>query len=57
MGRNSIVHARKGVLHECRNTNETEELNLLCIFIPALKPYGKYPDLIKKTNVFLDGKK
>ena len=49
-----IVFAPMGSLHECLNTSEKKELTLVCFFIPALKPYGKYPELIKKTKEFIE---
>lgn len=54
--KNSILHVKKGVLHECRNTSK-EELLLFCIFVPAFKPYGKYPELINKTCQYLNKSK
>jgi len=54
--KNSVVLAPMGSLHECRNTNRTESLRLFCVFVPALKPYGKYPEIIKKTKLFLQRK-
>lgn len=53
--RNSLVHAIKGVTHECINTSTDKELNLFCIFVPPFKPYGSYPELIERTNDFLKG--
>ena len=49
----SIAFAPKGTIHECINTTEDKELTLVCFFLPALEPYGKYPGLIEKTNKFL----
>lgn len=51
--KNSLVLAPRGKKHECINTSKTEELNLLCFFIPFLKPYGAYNELIDKTRLFL----
>lgn len=48
----SIVIAKRGVKHECINTSICEELTLLCIFIPPIKPYGVYPKLIELTKKF-----
>lgn len=48
-----MVHAVKGVNHECRNTDPVRTLTLWCIFVPAFKPYGKYPELIEKTKKYL----
>ena len=48
--KNSIFYAPKGKKHECINTSQEEELNLLCIFVPPLKPYGLYPELIEKNK-------
>lgn len=52
--KNSVFFAPKGEMHECRNTSEVEILNLLCIFVPAFKPYGRYPELIEKTKQHLE---
>jgi len=52
--RNSILLAPKGKVHECINISSSENLNLLCIFVPPLKPYGLYPELIKKTGQFIE---
>jgi len=52
-----LVHAKAGVKHECVNTHTDKTLNLFCVFVPPLKPYGKYPDLIKATQAYLDGAK
>jgi len=49
----AVVHAKAGVKHECLNTSEGEDLRLLCVFMPPLKPYGKYDSLIEKTNEYL----
>ncbi len=49
----SLIHAVKGVMHECVNTSTDKELNLTCIFVPPFEPYGQYPELIKKTKDFL----
>ena len=53
MKKDSILFAKKGVFHECRNTSN-ETMTLFCIFIPALEPYGMYPKLITKTKEFLE---
>ena len=50
-----MVHAISGVNHECRNTDPERTLTLWCVFVPAFKPYGKYPELIQKTIAYLDG--
>ena len=50
---NGFVYAPKGVKHECVNISESEDLQLLCIFTPAFKPYGKYPELIEQTKQYL----
>ena len=52
---NSFVYASKGQKHECINISEHEELQLMCIFLPAFQPYGKYPVLIKETISYLEG--
>ena len=54
VNKNSLVFAPRGKKHECRNASLDQDLNLLCIFIPPFKPYGKYPDLIEKTKTFLN---
>jgi len=48
-----MIHAITGVNHECVNTDPVRTLNLTCIFVPAFKPYGAYPELIQKTNEYL----
>ena len=48
-----FVFAPKGSRHECVNTSEDKDLQLVCIFKPALKPYGKYPELIAQTKQYL----
>ena len=52
---NSVVRAQRGESHECRNTSD-EVMYLYCVFAPALKPYGRYPSLIEKTNAYLKNK-
>lgn len=54
--KNSVVMAPMGKKHACINTSDTEDLHLLCIFIPAFKPYGGYIELIEKTNQHLKSK-
>ena len=49
---NTVVRAQRGESHECRNTSN-EVMYLYCVFSPALTPYGRYPQLIEKTNAFL----
>ena len=49
----TLVHAVKGVMHECINTSSDKELNLFCVFVPPFKPYGSYPELIERTKDFL----
>ena len=51
-----LVHAKAGVKHECANISVEKTLNLFCVFVPPLKPYGKYPELIKDTNAYLEKK-
>lgn len=46
----SIAFASKGTQHESVNTSADRELTLVCFFLPAFKPYGKYPELIEKTK-------
>jgi quercetin dioxygenase-like cupin family protein len=52
----SIVHAQKGSVHECVNTDTKKELTLVCVFVPPFEPYGKYPELIDKTKKMLEEK-
>jgi len=49
-----LVHAKAGVKHECANISADKTLNLYCVFVPPLKPYGKYPELIENTKVYLE---
>ena len=49
----ALVHARAGSVHECINTSKEKTLTLFCIFLPALTPYGIYPQLIEKTREHL----
>jgi uncharacterized cupin superfamily protein len=49
----SLIHAVKGVMHECINTSNDKVLNLFCVFVPPFEPYGSYPELIERTNKFL----
>jgi quercetin dioxygenase-like cupin family protein len=49
----SLIHAVKGVKHECINTSGDKELNLFCVFVPPFEPYGSYPELIERTNNYL----
>ena len=49
-----LVHAISGVKHECVNTHPTDTLTLFCVFVPAFKPYGAYPELIEKTKAYLE---
>lgn len=53
---NGFIYAPKDLVHECVNTNDTQTLQLLCIFTPAFKPYGKYPELIERTIQYLEDK-
>jgi mannose-6-phosphate isomerase-like protein (cupin superfamily) len=53
---NGFVFAPKGSKHECINISKSDELQLLCIFIPAFKAYGKYPELIEQTKKYLENK-
>ena len=54
--KNGFVYAPKEISHECINTSETDTLELLCIFVPAFKAYGKYPELIGKTKQYMENK-
>jgi len=49
----SMAFAPKGAIHECINTTEDKELTLVCFFLPAFEPYGKYPGLIEKTKEYI----
>ncbi len=51
----SVIHAKKGVLHECVNTSPDKVLTLVCFFVPAFAPYGKYPELIERTKEYIEG--
>lgn len=51
-----FVYAPKTCVHECLNTSENEILQLICVFTPAFKPYGKYPELIEHTKRYLNEK-
>lgn len=46
-----VIHAPKGVMHECRNISD-KILTLYCVFVPPLNPYGKYPELIDSTKKY-----
>lgn len=50
-----MVHAKPGVVHECRNLSDTETLELFCVFVDPFEPYGIYPELIEKTQQYLEG--
>ena len=54
--KNGFVHAPQGSNHECVNTNKSENLQLLCVFLPAFELYGKYPELIKQTKEYIKAK-
>ncbi len=54
VNKGSLIHAVKGVVHECINTSNNEELNLACVFVPPFEPYGFYPELIKRTKDFMN---
>jgi quercetin dioxygenase-like cupin family protein len=49
----SLAFAPKGSIHECVNTTKDRVLTLICFFLPAFEPYGKYPELIERTNEFI----
>jgi quercetin dioxygenase-like cupin family protein len=49
----TVVLARKGERHECRNISPDLTLNLYCVFSPVFEPYGAYPDLIARTKEFM----
>jgi len=48
----SIFQAPKGSAHACGNEGK-EDINIICFFSPAIKPYGKFVDLIEKTKEYL----
>jgi quercetin dioxygenase-like cupin family protein len=50
---NSVVHAPKGSLHACGSTCD-RGINIICTFVPALKPYGSFFELIKKTREYIN---
>lgn len=52
-----LVHVKSGSMHECINTSSERTLTLYCVFLPALVPYGAYPELIEKTNEYLNNEK
>jgi quercetin dioxygenase-like cupin family protein len=52
----SIAFAPRGAIHECINTARDKILTLVCFFLPAFEPYGKYPELIEKTREFIKKK-
>jgi quercetin dioxygenase-like cupin family protein len=45
----SIVTAQRGVWHECVNTSGTQELTLLCFFLPPFAPFDVFGRLIEQT--------
>src|SRR5665647_2842541 len=49
----SLAFAPKGTTHECINNTKDKVLTLVCFFLPALEPYGKYPELIERTTEFI----
>ncbi len=55
----SLAFAPKGTIHECVNMTKDKTLTLVCFFLPAFEPYGKYPELIERTKEFIkkDGQK
>ena len=54
---NGLLHAVAGSKHECINTDPVRTLHLYCVFVPAFEPYGRYPQLIEKTKVYLAERK
>lgn len=56
VNKGNLIHAVKGVMHECINTSIDKDLNLTCVFVPPFEPYGSYPELIKRTKDFLNEK-
>ena len=51
-----VILAPRGVLHECRNTGDTDTLKLYCVFIPPLEPTTVLKELIEKTKNHLQKK-
>ncbi len=49
-----LAFAPRGANHECINTAKDKDLNLLCFFLPPFELYGKYPELIEKTNELIN---
>jgi quercetin dioxygenase-like cupin family protein len=49
----TVIIVPKGEWHECRNPSKDSILTLYCVFSPAFKPYGAYPELIEKTKEHL----
>ncbi len=52
-----MVLAPKGQSHECVNLSKDKDLTLVCFFLPAFTPYGKYPELIQKTKQYIADQK
>ena len=51
----SFFQAPIGHSHACGNEG-TEDLNLVCFFVPAVKPYGKFFELIETSKEYLEKK-
>lgn len=48
----SVVHAPKGTLH-ANGSMSDKDINIICIFVPAIEPYGSYFELIEKTKEYM----
>jgi quercetin dioxygenase-like cupin family protein len=48
----SVVHAPKGTKHATGSLSD-QDINIICTFVPAIKPYGSYFELIEKTKEYL----
>jgi quercetin dioxygenase-like cupin family protein len=46
----SLVTATRGVWHECVNTSGSQELTLLCFFVPPFKPFDVFVQLTEDTR-------
>lgn len=51
----SLFQAPIGHSHACGNEGR-EDLNIVCFFTPAVKPYGQFFPLIEKTKEYLKEK-
>ena len=51
--KNTVVIVQKGEKHQNINNNKRNTLNILCIFLPAIRPFGSLNELIKITKKYL----